>query len=646
MTKLSRRSFLKSVVALGSSLTLYTYSNGRYQIVSAAPTADEVYKLRVIHTNDHHARIEPVALTIKSAAGTTPGAVRNFGGVSRRKKLFDQFRQEATTNCQNILFLDAGDVFQGTLYFQVYKGQADLDFYKRLGYDVMTVGNHEFDLGQQTLANFITGATFPIISANVMPSGASPLLPLAVDADVTPAGKLGKRTIIEKGGEKIGIFGLTPPDTAVLSNVGSDIAFGTDVVAIATAQVQALQAAGCTKIIGLTHVGFQLDQQIAQQVDGIDLIVGGHTHTPLLPDTMLTTPLGVSRQGAYPTNTETPTHVVLRADGTLKTVIVTDWEWGKWVGDITLGFDATGAITSVNGIVHPVWADNIKTTENPPKDRELLANESADVGTDTEFDGLITTTYKPQVDALGTAVIGKTEVILRGGSAFRTIESNMGDLIGEAILARTKASAGAQIAIMNSGGIRATINAGDVAVKNVLEVLPFGNTLALVTLTGAQVLAALENGVSQVESNAGRFPQVAGLRFLWTRGGIPAKAPVLGANPVPGQKGNRILKVEVLGANGQFAAIDPAAKYRVVTNNFMITGGDGYNMFAPAPDPNNPTADLADPAAGRGTEQVDSGLILADVLQEHIAQNSPIKITTDGRIQFLAAWLPVIGKNP
>ncbi|RMD78610.1 MAG: multifunctional 2',3'-cyclic-nucleotide 2'-phosphodiesterase/5'-nucleotidase/3'-nucleotidase, partial [Chloroflexi bacterium] len=160
-------------------------------------------------------------------------------------------------------------------------------------------------------------------------------------------------------------------------------------------------------------------------------------------------------------------------------------------------------------------------------------------------------------------------------------------------------NSGATIAITNGGGIRASIPAGPVTVGQILEVLPFGNTLALVTLTGAQVIEALNNGVSQVESGAGRFPQVAGLRFTYDPS-LPAAS--------------RVTSVTVGGA-----PIDQNASYVVVTNNFMLTGGDGYSVFT------------------RGRNQVDTGFILADVVEEYIAANSPVNPAVDGRIAIGAA---------
>ncbi len=520
----------RTLAALTCLLALIT-------LLAGAPVAlaqdGPVYVLRVLHTNDHHARIEPADV------GGQP-----FGGVARRKTLIDRLRAEGG----NQLLLDAGDVFQGTLYFNQYKGQADLYFYNQLGYDAMAIGNHEFDAGQQPLADFIAGANFPVLSANIVAEASSPL-----------AGKIRPWVIKEVGGERIGIFGLTTEETAILSSPGPGVTF-TPVVAAAQRAVAELEAQGINKIIALTHVGLAVDQTIARQVAGIDLIVGGHSHTPLGPQ-----PGAV---GPYPLLEKAP-------DGT-NVVIVQNWEWGKWLGDIRVGFNAQGQVTNWQGAPIPV---------------------DASIAPDPAFEAKVQE-YRGPIEQLRATVIGQAAVRLNGDRAdVRSKETNLGNLIADAMLAKTRPD-GSQVAIMNGGGIRASINEGDVTVGEVLEVLPFGNTVARVDLTGAQLKEALENGVSRVETGEGRFPQVGGLRFTYN----PA-APA----------GSRVVSVEVR-QNGAYVPVDPAATYRVVTNNFMLTGGDGYAVFT------------------QGANKLDTGFILADVVMEYIGANSPVNPQVEGRI--------------
>jgi 5'-nucleotidase/UDP-sugar diphosphatase len=407
-SRMSRRTFLRSALAVGAGAVLYRYSDGSYRIALANPNAGpEAYKLRIIHTNDHHARIEPVNITIKSSA---PTAARDFGGVARRKTMFDQIRAEA--DGLDKLFLDAGDVFQGTLYFNEYEGQADLFFYNALGYHAMTLGNHEFDKGDKVLADFITGASFPVISANVSATGGD-LQPLLVTGDDTANGKLGQRKIVTFGAEKIGIFGLTTPETPLLASPSAFVTFDENLAVVAQAQVDALKLAGCNKIIALTHLGYGVDIELAKATKGIDVIIGGHSHTPVLADSQQSWPLGVTRQGPYPT-------IEKDMDGN-DVVVVTDWEWGKWVGDIVVGFDAAGLVTAVTGTsaVKPVWAGGLGT---PP--RALLPDEGAEIAPDAAFQAKIDTDYKPGIDALTKEVIGKTDILLDGSAQQRADTRN------------------------------------------------------------------------------------------------------------------------------------------------------------------------------------------------------------------------------
>jgi 5'-nucleotidase / UDP-sugar diphosphatase len=533
--RLSRRRFLKGTVAIGAGAVLAVYSDGSYRVAMAQSAS--VLRLDLIHTNDHHARIEPVL----------NGEAVVHGGVARRKTLIDNIRNNTP---HPSLLVDAGDVFQGTLFFNQYSGMADLEFYEAMGYEAMAIGNHEFDKGPQALADFIAAANFPVMSANVVTTSASPL-----------HGKILPHTIIEKGGKKIGLFSLTPTDTAELSSPGAGLTI-TDPLAAARAQVAALQAAGVFTIIALTHVGIDTDRQIARSVDGISVIIGGHSHTPMGP-------MSASGQPPYPE--------LIAAPNGKPVVVAHDWEWGKWLGHMRLAFDASGTVIDIFG--------------NPT---EVAPAVVADQG----FVNRITTLAAP-IAALRARVIGSAAELLNGNrSDVRGKETNLGNLLADAMLTKSLGG-GAVVAITNGGGIRASINAGNVTVGNVLEVLPFGNTLALTTVSGEQLLAALNNGVSQVETGAGRFPQVAGLTFSYNPA-LPAAARVTGVT-VGGKP------------------LDLTGSYRVVTNNFMLGGGDGYTSLA------------------AGSNKVDSGFILADVLEEYVAANSPVTYTTDGRISTSTA---------
>jgi 5'-nucleotidase/UDP-sugar diphosphatase len=631
MTKLSRRGFLKGSVALGAGFVLYRYAGG-FRITNAQ-AGPEVRQLRLVHTNDHHSRIEPApSITVRSGSQS---ATRNLGGVARRKTLFDAIALEAPPVgvTRDTIFLDAGDVFQGTLYFNQFLGAADQFFYNQLGYAAQAIGNHEFDMGDQVLADFIAGATYPIVAANMTAVAPSPLA--ALYADVPAPGQWGKRVVVDRpNGANVGIFGLTTVETANISRPSANVTFSGEYAAIANAQAALLRAPGSDAniVVALTHIGYSADRNLAAEAVGINVIVGGHSHTPLLPDDLVGQPVGATRVDAYP-------QIITGADGNA-VVVVQDWEWAKWVGDITIGFDANGVVTEVKGAdILPVWADGLGATP-----RALLPGEGAEITPNAAFQTQIDTVYKPQIVALSNQLVGATTVEL-SNSLSRSRENALGNFLADAIRAKVASFSNNPnnypvVCILNGGGIRTSIPAGAITVGKILEVQPFGNTVAQVDVTGAQLKAALESGVSALQPGAardasrnvvgsGRFPNVSGLRYTVNPNGRAAQPPLAATSTqaaVPAQPGSRILEVEVLEGD-TYVPLDLEKMYRVASLSFIINGGDGYSAFTAG-------GDLADPAVGGGTNQLDSGLIDADVTIEYIqAQpNDTISPRVEGRI--------------
>ncbi|HID64719.1 MAG TPA: multifunctional 2',3'-cyclic-nucleotide 2'-phosphodiesterase/5'-nucleotidase/3'-nucleotidase, partial [Anaerolineae bacterium] len=352
-------------------------------------------------------------------------------------------------------------------------------------------------------------------------------------------------TVLDVAGEKIGIFGLTTEDTAFISSPGPNVVFK-DATESAKTAVSELEAQGINKIIALTHLGYSEDKALAAAVDGIDVIVGGHSHT-LLGDME-------GAKGPYPTVVTSP------AGDTV--LIVHAYEWGKYLGRLNVTFTADGKVESYDGA--PIFID-----ESIAEDADIAAAVAQ---------------YAAPIEELKATIVGQTAVDLEGTRELvRSEETNLGNLICDAMLWKT-ASEDTQICIQNGGGIRASIPAGDVSMGQVLEVLPFGNLIATFGLKGSDVWAALENGVSQYEEQKGRFPQVGGLRYSFNP-----------AQPV----GSRIVSVEVKNPDGSYSPIDLNAVYKVASNDFMRHGGDGYDVFAEnAIDPYDAGALLADAVAG------------------------------------------------
>ncbi|MGB3261605.1 5'-nucleotidase C-terminal domain-containing protein [Paenisporosarcina sp.] len=480
------------------------------------PVEPDPFTLSLMHTNDTHARLDNAAkrlTAIKEIRAAKPDA----------------------------LLLDAGDVFSGTLYFNQFQGEADLKFMNLAQYDLMTLGNHEFDLGSspeghQALANFIKDADFPIVSSNVDFSADANLKNLYNDSTgVDPTGGKMYNTIIKNmKGERVGFFGLTTEETDQISSA-NDVKFQ-DYIQSAKDAVNELERQGVNKIVAITHLGFDdnpafdNDQLLAKHVDGIDVIVGGHSHTQL----------------------NTPAEVKVDENGVTKdlTIIVQAYQYGDFLGTLDVTFDKSGVITAHNG--------QLISTAGKAEDSEAKA---------------LLQPYADQIAIVKEELTGASSLVelsnpRLGQSSTESVRANetkLGNLIADGMLDKAKEyNSNVVIAMQNGGGIRAPIDAGPITVGEVLTTLPFGNTLATMTLSGTEIKAALEHSVSLVPGENGGFLHVAGMKFTYDSR--------LAA-------GNRVTLMKVENTDGSFTDINLASNYVIATNAFTAKGGDGYTVF-------------------------------------------------------------------
>ncbi|MCA1492028.1 bifunctional metallophosphatase/5'-nucleotidase [Sinorhizobium alkalisoli] len=518
---------------------------------SGAAFAD--YELNILHINDLHSRIESINKYDSTCSAEEEEKNECFGGVARLKTLIDQKRQELAG--KNVLLLNAGDNFQGSLFFTTYKGDAEAEFLNLMKFDAMTVGNHEFDESEDGLASFLDKVTFPVVTANVLPSHKS---------------KIGDRIkpsiVLDVGGEKIAVIGAVANDTAELSSPGPDILIGEDVATI-TSAVEEVKKQGVDKIIALTHVGYPRDLAAIAKIPDVDVVIGGHSHS-LLSNT------DEHAEGPYPTMVDNP--------GGYKVPVVQAGAYTKYLGDLVVTFDDNGVVKSAKG--DPILIDfSVKPDEAVVARVKELA--------------------KP-IEELRSKVIAKTEAPIDGSREnCRAKECEMGSLVADAMLERVK-DQGVTIAITNGGGLRASIDAGDVTMGEVITVLPFQNTLSTFQLKGSEIRDALENGLSQIEEGGGRFPQVAGLKIAFD-----ASKPA----------GSRLVSVETKDGEN-FVPLAPEKTYSLASNNFMRAGGDGYSVFKT-----------------RGENAYDYGPGLETVLADYLAAHQPFTPYTDGRITEVAA---------
>ena len=514
------------------------------------PTGE--YTLRIAHVNDVHAHLDPVNTTVFFEGTKT---YLDLGGMPRLAQKVGELREAGGPD---LLLLHAGDAFQGTLYFTRFKGQASLEFMNLLAFDAMTTGNHEFDKGPAVLADFIRKADFPVVSANVDAS-----------ADPDLSGLIKPYVIKTMGREKVGIIGLTTAQTAVASQPGPKVVFN-DVEASAAKAVADLEAQGVNKIIALTHIGYPEDLKLAADVPGIDVIIGGHSHTLLGEFTAL----GLHPAGPYPTEVTGP--------GGQKVCVGQDWEWAKALGLMTVAFDGQGEVVACSGQATLLASDNFRQKDAAGK-KQVVGPETKDkimglIADDPEIEYVAENqdassrlaVYRGQIDSLNHQVVARVGQdlfhIRRPGRTSSGQDlphgSQIAPHVSQSMYYKTnQVGLKVDLALVNAGGVRQDLLAGDLTVGDIYTLLPFENTVIVLTMTGEQIKQGLEYGASEEE---GAFLYPAGLRFTCDQN-----------RP----KGDRITRMEVLGASGSWTKVDPKASYRVAVSSFVAGGGDGNSVF-------------------------------------------------------------------
>ncbi|MBF0476502.1 MAG: 5'-nucleotidase C-terminal domain-containing protein [Deltaproteobacteria bacterium] len=505
-------------------------------------------KVTIAHINDTHSQLDPneQSFTLNNTAIRV-----SIGGVTRIKTAMDNLRKTH----ENVLFLHAGDTIQGTPYFTRFQGAADIDFDNLLGIDAMSLGNHEFDKGPALTAKLISQANFPVLSANIDASGE----PLLKD-------KIQPYTIKKFGAHQIGIIGVTTPDTVNISSPGPNLKFN-DAAQSVTASVSKLNSLGVNNIVLLSHLGYHEDIQLAAKITGVGVIIGGHSHTLLGdPSNFKSAGVVLTPSGDYPT--------VVKNPAGKNVYIAQAWSWYNILGQLDLVFDADGDVQSCVGHPTLIVSEVIKQKDDSGKYVAVPAGSpiyqmvvqslpaAAQVLT-----GHAEAEAKLAGYRKGIAPLMQAKIAYAANDLKRCENVGPGPIVADSMLWKTK-SMGTQIAMQNAGGVRADILAGDVAVGTVSTVLPFGNTLVVIELTGRDVVKSLEEGVTFL---LGHNPQpnppymyVSGISFTVTR-----------ANPA----GSRVGNVKVKDPTGAYTAIDPAKNYRVVTNSFMAAGRDGRHWL-------------------------------------------------------------------
>ncbi|AZP34510.1 bifunctional UDP-sugar hydrolase/5'-nucleotidase UshA [Cronobacter sakazakii] len=512
---------------------------------------DKTYNITILHTNDHHGHFW-----------------RNeYGeyGLAAQKTLVDSVRREVTAQGGSVLLLSGGDINTGVPESDLQDAEPDFRGMNLIGYDAMAVGNHEFDNPLSVLRQQEKWAKFPLLSANIYQKSTNERLfkPWA---------------IFKPQGIKIAVIGLTTDDTAKIGNPEyfTDIEFRkpADEAKLVIQELQ--QNEKPDVIIAATHMGHydngdhgsnapgDVELARALPAGALTMIVGGHSQDPVCMasenkkqvDYVPGTPCAPDRQNG--------------------TWIVQAHEWGKYVGRADFQF-RNGEMKLVRYQLIPINLKKKVTWDNGQTERVLYTPQ---IPENPQMLSLLTP-FQKKGQAQLMVKIGSVNGRLEGDrSKVRFVQTSMGHLILNAQIART----GADFAVMSGGGIRDSIEGGDITYKDVLKVQPFGNTLVYVDMTGKEVLEYL-TAVAQKKPDSGAYPQFANVSFT--------------------ASGGTLNDVKIKGE-----PVDPAKSYRMATLSFNATGGDGY------------------PPIDKKPGYVNTGFVDAEVLKQYIQQSSPLDVNT------------------
>ena len=495
------RKTLKKLIAL-TVLTVF--------MITAVFASDLTGKTVILHSNDVH------------------GAIAGYANIA-------QLRNEYEAEGAEVILVDAGDFSQGTTYVSTSKGFDAITMMNAAGYDVATLGNHEFDYGYAQLKSNLEKAEFQVICADVFDESGNTIYPAY--------------TIITTGsGMKIAFIGFETPEAQTKANPalikGLTFLAEDELYAVAQENIDKVKAEGADLVIALSHLGVDAESEPNRSVDlyanttGFDFIIDGHSHTVMTE--------GENGEPIQSTGTAFANIGVIVIDNETKTIeenflrSVSHDEDGTTVYDITNDIAVSGyaqeIMDRVNGEYNIVFAESL-------------------------------------VDLNGERDPGN-----------RTEETNLGDLVSDAIMWTVLKDEGSlsvdtanAVAIVNGGGIRASINSGSITKKDVNTVLPFGNTITVVYVTGAELLEALEASTYCTPTAVGGFPQVAGIEFtVDTTKAYDSNAETYPASTYYGPAS--INRVTINNVNGR--EFDENATYAVITNDFMAAGGDTYYAFA------------------------------------------------------------------
>jgi 5'-nucleotidase/UDP-sugar diphosphatase len=507
-------------------------------IVPVSTLEEPLHHLVVLHTNDHHGH--PVKFP--------HGPAENAGGLPARASLIQKIRKENA----NVLLLDAGDLNTGRSESNLFKAKPDIEGYNYLGYDAMVLGNHEFDRPLAVLRQQMAYARFPFLCSNLRTKDGVPFAQSHI--------------IKAFPGFKVAVFGLTLKEASTLAapiNV-QDLVFE-DEIETARALVPRLKQEA-DLVIGLTHLGI-FDSphhgsiHLASQVDGIDVIVDGHTHTRI----------------------ESP--IVVRNPSGAASIIVQAWKWGLLLGRLDLWIQG-GKVKDYRFEAIPI---NLWVMQRNRQGAMVHGPPQAEIPEDPTLLNLLQP-YADEAESRLSEVIASLDTSLSSSHA-RNEEAEIGNLVADS-MQWFSSRWGADFAVLNGGSIRHDLPAGPVSIKSIYDMLPFDNSIVLLTLEGSDVIR-LFDFIATIRGGSGAFPQFSS-----------------GLSVVLDPTARKVGKVLIKGA-----PIDMNRSYKIATNSYLAGGGDGYKVFLDA------------------REKFDTAALQQPVLIEYIkAMGGRLSPQLDGRI--------------
>ncbi len=575
---------------------------------------DDGFNLTIAHINDTHSNFDPVKSSF--TMGKDGDVVFNeFGGYPRLLEAANEVKEDTS---QPLLFLHGGDAWQGTAYFKLNEGMANADLLSQMGLDAMALGNHEFDLDTAKLANFIDSVNFPVLANNMDAgldpslSGSTNLKPYQLFAfDGSTKRKLEEVTDAKENEQIVAVIGVVLEDMPTIATGTGDVKFENE-IAYTQVTIDALKAQGVNKVVVLSHIGNARDITLAEGTTGIDVIVGGHSHT-LLGDF---TDLGHGDNGVY-------AQLVKQKDEVGQTCIVQAGQYAQAIGKVDVQFDSKGEILSCAGqntlLTNEEFYRDGKREESDlltgadHEKVETFIDETAlidDVEENNDMRVHIDAIYKPALEEAYGDVVANTPSDInherRPGDGGTDIHgSDVAPLIAEGMVywanqtdVNSVIGKKVQIGLVGAGGVRTDIAAGEFREGPAsLELLPFSNYLSVLTINGevlTDLLTSTIDATLPVGSHAGKFPYVGGMRYTFTE-----------------EVKNTSGKISAIDINTgtelepRWEPINNTTDYVVIVNNYNASGNDGWNALGDAQLQATDRVDLVKTSTGYKAYKVD-----------------------------------------